>query len=276
MQLRPGDVAVVTGAASGIGLGLAEAFAGRGLAVVMTDLRADALEQSAATLRRQCGVDVLEITLDVRDPDAVAAAAERTVDRYGHVEIICNNAGVAPSPMPMWELPVSTWRWTLDVGLMGVVHGIRAFVPHLIAQGRGHVVNTASVGGLVPLPGMGPYSAVKHAVVGLTESLAVELRASAPGVGTSVLCPGLVDTDLPLTTRLTRPDTVPAQEAAGPDADVPTMAAQVGPGRTLMSREEVARQTVDAIESGRLHIITHADSRGPVTARVDAVLTDLL
>jgi NAD(P)-dependent dehydrogenase (short-subunit alcohol dehydrogenase family) len=217
-------------------------------------------------------VDVLAVAADVRDANQVQALADQSVQRFGHVDVVCNNAGIAPSPAAMWELDLATWRWTIDVALMGVVHGIHAFAPVLVRQGRGHVVNTASVGGLVPLPGMGPYNAAKHAVVGLSETLRLEFLRVAPEVGVSVLCPGLVDTQLPLTTRINQPGATPESAAVG---STQSMASQAGPGRTILSSGEVAQQTLAAIETNRLHIITHLDSRGPVTARVEALLADL-
>jgi NAD(P)-dependent dehydrogenase (short-subunit alcohol dehydrogenase family) len=271
VQLEAGDVAVVTGGASGIGFGLAEAFAKRKLSIVLADVRQLALE-ATADRRRRHGVEVLAVTADVRDAEAVDGLARLALDRFGHIELVCNNAGVAPSPAPMWQLELATWRWTIDVALLGVVHGIRAFAPILIGQGRGHIVNTASVGGLIPLPGMGPYNAVKHAVVGLSETLQLELSAVTPEVGVSVLCPGLVDTDLPLSTRLNQPG---GSGTIDPGDSPPSMSSQAGPGRTILTPEQVAEATLAAIESNQLHVITHEDSRGPVIARLNGVLADL-
>jgi NAD(P)-dependent dehydrogenase (short-subunit alcohol dehydrogenase family) len=270
MKLRSGDVAVVTGAASGIGYALSASFARRGLSVVMSDVRPDVLKSSAAALTA-LGAQVHTVVTDVRHDDEVAALAEQTLQAFGRVDVVCNNAGVAPDPAPMWEVPLEAWRWTLDVALMGVVHGIRAFAPLFIAQNRGYVVNTASVGGLTPLPSLGPYNAAKHAVVGLSESLRLEFQQAGADVGVSVLCPGLVDTDLPSSSRRNRPDALGAPSTPEPGS----MTAAVAPGRAIMSAEDVAEQTMQAIEADRLHIITHADSRPRILARVDSVLADL-
>ncbi|MCW2526244.1 MAG: putative short chain dehydrogenase [Pseudonocardiales bacterium] len=270
MKIEAGSVAVVTGAASGIGLALAQAFGGRGLDVVMTDVRPSALEAAAHQLRAT-GARVLPVVVDVRSEDEVAALALRTMNEFGRVDIVCNNAGVSPDPGPMWVVPMAMWRWTLDVALMGVIHGIHAFAPHLVAQNRGHIVNTASVGGLTTLPGMGPYNAAKHAVVGLSESLKEEFERYAPAVGVSVLCPGLVDTGLPNTSRVNRPDAAALEQSA---AEV-SMAAMAGPGRTILSPATVAEMTISAMEANQMHIITHPDSRSRIVARIDSVLADL-
>jgi NAD(P)-dependent dehydrogenase (short-subunit alcohol dehydrogenase family) len=270
MKLRSGDVAVVTGAASGIGYALCASFARRGLSVVMSDVRPDVLKSSAVALTA-LGARVHTVVTDVRHDDEVTALAEQTLQAFGRVDVVCNNAGVAPDPAPMWEVPLEAWRWTLDVALMGVVHGIRAFAPLFIAQNRGYVVNTASVGGLTPLPSLGPYNAAKHAVVGLSESLRLEFQQARAEVGVSVLCPGLVDTDLPSSSRRNRPDALGAPSTPEPGS----MTAAVAPGRAIMSAEDVAEQTMQAIEADRLHIITHADSRPRILARVNSVLADL-
>ncbi|WP_255649302.1 SDR family NAD(P)-dependent oxidoreductase [Frankia sp. ArI3] len=175
MRIEQGQVAVVTGAASGIGYGLAEALAARGVAVVLSDVQTDAVERAAATLAAT-GATTLAVAADVGDADQVGALAAATIDRFGRVDLVCNNAGVVSRPAPMWEQSLASWRWLIDVALLGVVHGVHHFVPHLIRQGGGHVLNTASVGGLMPLPTLTPYNAVKHAVIGLTETLNLELR----------------------------------------------------------------------------------------------------
>ena len=264
MRLRAGDVAVVTGAASGIGLALARAFLARGLRVVLSDVRPDELAVAAAGLAGE----VHPVVADVRSDDGMAALAAAAQVAFGPVDIACLNAGVAPDPGPMWELPMSTWQWTLDVALLGVIHGIRAFVPGMVARERGHLMTTASVGGLVALPGMGPYSAAKHAVVGLSESLRAELDRVAPSVGVSVLCPGLVDTPLPTSTR----QNAPSGAVTGPPVSMSSMA---GPGRAILSADAVAALACEAIESGRLHVITHPDSAAAIRARVRTVLEDL-
>ena len=189
MRLEAGQVAVVTGAASGIGRGLAEGFLRRGLAVAAADVEAEALDQAVSEMA--AGGRVIGQVTDVRDPDALLRLAARTLDDLGRVDVVCNNAGIVTPRLPVWEQSSEDWRWTLEVNLLGVVNGIRAFVPHLIRQGSGHVVNTASIAGLAPIPGggNGAYTASKHAVVGLSETLVEELATVGVEVGVTVLCP---------------------------------------------------------------------------------------
>jgi NAD(P)-dependent dehydrogenase (short-subunit alcohol dehydrogenase family) len=193
MELRTGQVAVVTGAAGGIGLALADRFAAAGLNVVLADVDAAALAQAAEQVGAR-GVETLEVLCDVSDEPAVQALAAAAVERFGTAHVVCNNAGVMSSADP-WNGPLSTWQWVMGVNLWGVVHGVRAFLPILTAQGEGHIVNTASIAGL--MPGFGAsYDATKHAVVALTEDLYRETQMSASGVGVSVLCPGWVRTGI--------------------------------------------------------------------------------
>jgi NAD(P)-dependent dehydrogenase (short-subunit alcohol dehydrogenase family) len=193
MELTEGKVAVVTGAAGGIGLALAERFAASGLHVVLADVDATALTAAAAQVRER-GVETLEIVCDVSDEASVGALADATVGRFGAVHVLCNNAGVSSQADP-WGGPVSTWQWVLGVNLWGVIHGVRAFLPRLLASGGGHIVNTASIAGLYP--GFGAsYDASKHAVIALTEDLYRDLQSSGQPVGVSVLCPGWVRTGI--------------------------------------------------------------------------------
>ncbi|MGE0878710.1 MAG: SDR family NAD(P)-dependent oxidoreductase [Acidimicrobiia bacterium] len=270
MKVEKGQVAVVTGAASGIGLGMAKAFAGRGLDVVISDIRADQLDAAVKELESLGGGRVKGVVVDVRDEAQVENLAATTIDTFGRVDIACNNAGVVGPLNPMWEVDMTVWRWMLDVMLFGVVHGIRAFMPRLLAQGSGHIVNTASAGGLVPIPQMGPYSAAKHAVVGLTETLAAEVASTGIDVGVSVLCPGIVATQLGESSTANRPSHLVIKE------EKPRV---IGGGldpATFMQPDEVGPIVVAGIEARKLHILTHADMNGGVKARVDALLADLL
>jgi NAD(P)-dependent dehydrogenase (short-subunit alcohol dehydrogenase family) len=193
MELTAGKVAVVTGAASGIGLALAERFARAGLDVVLADVEHTALaaaEQKVAGL----GGKTLAVHTDVSDEAAVQALAAEAVDRFGAVHVVCNNAGVSSASDP-WFGPLSAWKWVLGVNLWGVIHGIRAFLPLLALQGEGHIVNTASVAGLIP--GFAPsYDASKHAVVAISEDLFTAMKVAGLPVGVSVLCPGWVRTSI--------------------------------------------------------------------------------
>ncbi|OHV48897.1 SDR family NAD(P)-dependent oxidoreductase [Pseudofrankia sp. BMG5.36] len=278
MKIEAGQVAVVTGGASGIGYALAGAFATRGLSVVLADVRPEPLDRAVEALAdahakalAAAGAGVAAVTTDVSDPDAVQALADTTLERFGRVDVVCNNAGVVGRQAPMWEQTPQTWRWLIDVLLLGVANGVRSFAPSMIAQGRGHFLNTASAAGLMRLPGLGPYSTVKHAVVGLTETLDAELRAAAPEVGASALCPGLVDTSLVATSAAIRPDGAETSEPPAPDdagSQLPI------PGEVLTAAE-VAEISIAGIEAGRVRILTHTDSFRPARARLAAVLADV-
>jgi NAD(P)-dependent dehydrogenase (short-subunit alcohol dehydrogenase family) len=193
MELSAGKVAVVTGAASGIGFALAERFARSGLNVVLADIEQDALEAAEQKIVTH-GVKTLAVPTDVSDEAAVHALARAAVDRFGSVHVVCNNAGVVSNADP-WLGPLSAWKWVLGVNLWGVIHGIRAFMPVLAVQGEGHIVNTASMAGL--LPGFSPsYDATKHAVVAISEDLYRTMKIAEVPVGVSVLCPGWVRTSI--------------------------------------------------------------------------------
>ena len=193
MEWEAGTVAVVTGAGSGIGLALADALARSGCSIVLADVQADALAAATEQIDAH-GVDTLAVPTDVSKVDEVAALADATLERFGAVHIVCNNAGVTGAGDP-WFGPLESWEWTMGVNFWGVVHGVRAFLPHLIAAGGGHVVNTASIAGL--WPGLAPpYDASKHAVVALTEDLYNTMQAAELPVGVSVLCPGWVQTGI--------------------------------------------------------------------------------
>jgi NAD(P)-dependent dehydrogenase (short-subunit alcohol dehydrogenase family) len=192
MELSAGKVAVVTGAASGIGLALAERFARAGLDVVLADVEQPAL-QAASEKVAGLGVKTLAVPTDVSDEAAVNALAAAAVDRFGAVHVVCNNAGVG-SPADPWFGPISAWKWVLGVNLWGVIHGIRAFLPVLAAQSEGHIVNTASIAGLIP--GLPIYDATKHAVVATSEDLYRAMTVAMLPIGVSVLCPGYVRTSI--------------------------------------------------------------------------------
>jgi len=193
MELEAGKVAVVTGAASGIGFALAERFARAGMHVVLADIEAGALDAAAERIAAH-GVETLAVVTDVSLEPAVQALATAAVERFGAVHLVCNNAGVM-SKADAWTGPLSGWEWVMGVNFWGIVHGIRAFLPVLVESGGGHIVNTASIAGL--MPGFGAsYDASKHAVVALTEDLFLDMRLSPVPIGVSVLCPGWVRTEL--------------------------------------------------------------------------------
>jgi NAD(P)-dependent dehydrogenase (short-subunit alcohol dehydrogenase family) len=265
MRLEAAQVAVITGGASGIGRALADAFGARGLAVVVADIEDDALDTARHELEA-AGVSVLTRRTDVRDAGDVEALADDVLARFGRVDVVCNNAGVISSPAPAWEQTPEDWLWTVQVNLLGVANGIRSFVPHLIAAGRGHVVNTSSIAGLATIPGGGnaAYSATKHAVVGLSETLRLELGLVAPDVGVTVLCPGPVPTRIHDAERNRPADLVTAgagtSELPKPDfgLELERVPAAVVAGRVL-----------DGIENDHEIVLPTPDLAAMATARVE-------
>jgi NAD(P)-dependent dehydrogenase (short-subunit alcohol dehydrogenase family) len=251
MELTTGKVAVVTGAASGIGLALAERFARAGLHVVLADIEQPALQAASEKIAGLGGM-TLAVPTDVSDEAAVNALAAAAIDRFGAVHVVCNNAGVVTVADP-WFGPTSAWKWVLGVDLWGVIHGIRAFLPLLAAQGEGHIVNTASVAGLVPTA-QPAYDATKHAVVALSEDLYQAMNAAKLPIGVSVLCAGWVRTSIVQADR-NWPGSlgeVPPQ-AATVEVTVPYVQRAVDGG---MAPAAVAELVVDAIAGDRFWVFT--------------------
>jgi NAD(P)-dependent dehydrogenase (short-subunit alcohol dehydrogenase family) len=277
MQDLEGKVAVVTGGASGIGLALARRFAGERMRVVLADVERDALDKATAELADAFGADdVLGVLTDVRDDEAVDALAAAAFERFGTVHVLCNNAGVGVGGLT-WTVPADRWRWAVDVNLLGVARGIRAFVPRMIEQGEGHVVNTASAAGILTGPAMAPYFATKHAVVALSESLYFDLQLTASAVGVSVLCPEWVRTNIADTERNRPEDVAPAEPAAVPGIDVdPELVRALIQGLidAGIDPDEVAVQVVDAIRNGRFWVLTHPTTVESARQRWDAIAAD--
>ncbi len=195
METLQGKTAVVTGAASGMGRAMALRFARAGMNVVLADLNQPGLDAVAAEVE-SLGAGALVKRTDVADADANLALLDATIDRFGQANLVCLNAGVTGSVGRSWTLSEADWRWSLGILLDGVIFGIKAFVGHLVAHDDGHVVITASIAGHIASPYSGPYAAAKHAVVALSETLALELRGDSSGVGVTCLCPGFVNTDI--------------------------------------------------------------------------------
>lgn len=253
MQDFEGKVAVVTGGASGIGLALARRFAGAGMKVVLGDVEAPALDGAVARLRSD-GAEVVGVVTDVSDGAQVQALADRAVAEFGAIHVACNNAGVGGGGLS-WEEPLSTWQWVLGVNLWGVIHGVHSFVPVLMRQECGHIVNTASVAGLTAAPFMGPYNASKHAVVAISETLHHELAMAAPHVKVSVLCPGWVNTNIADSARNRPPAlTVEGADPAGAGAELLRGFLEQG-----MAPDDVAAKVLDAIVDEQFWVLTHDD-----------------
>ena len=274
MKLEPGQVAVVTGGANGIGFALCEQFAKAGLHVVMSDVDHDSLTVSAGRLADAPG-RVLGVRTDVTSPEDVGRLAERTLAEFGRVDIVCNNAGTVGKNMPMWEFERVEWEWIMAVDFWGVIHGISAFVPHLVARGRGHVVNTASMAALTTVALNGPYNAAKHAVLSLSETLAADLRTQGVDVGVTVVCPG------PTRTRLMTEGPRERPERYRPKADrgvAPQRNPNTFTGSTdhLLEPDGLAKQILGAIESGQFLLAPHPGSLPRVQARVRPLIDDLI
>jgi NAD(P)-dependent dehydrogenase (short-subunit alcohol dehydrogenase family) len=257
-ELR-GRVVVVTGAASGIGLALCELFAAEGMRVVMADVDPGRLQESADSVAAGSDAEVIAVPTDASRWESVEALAQRAVDRFGSVHVVCNNAGVQ-RPTKAWECTLEDWNWLVGVNLNGVFYGIKAFVPAMVARGEpGHIVNTASVGGLLAYPELAPYSATKYGVVGMSESLYHDLRHEGAPIGVSVLCPGAVATRFRAHSRQLRPG-----GAVEEIADISTTVA--------IPPSDVAAQVVDAVRNDRFWIITHPAYREFIERRCRGIV----
>jgi NAD(P)-dependent dehydrogenase (short-subunit alcohol dehydrogenase family) len=267
--VAPGRVAVVTGAASGIGLGMCERLAAEGMRVVMADVEEPALAEASAALAGQ-GAAVLPVPTDVSSPDQVAALREAALAEFGAVHLLCNNAGVGGPHGRLWEIPAGDWEWVLRVNLGGVINGIRAFVPLLAEQDAAHVVNTSSVFGVFA-GALGPYGISKHAIVALSETLYFQLQSAAPHVGVSVLCPGAVRTRFGSSAR-NRP------AWAGPAA-APTEAERASAERfdqlaaTGADPADVAAAVVAGIRGRRFYILTSGNRNEAIMRRGNEIIS---
>ncbi len=263
MELSNGSVAVVTGAASGIGAALGRAFAAAGCSVVLADVDAVALDAVAATMEGE----VLTVVTDVSVATDVEHLAEAAFNRFGAVHVLCNNAGVSTFN-PVVAQSLDDWRWVLGVNLWGVIHGVQAFLPRMSAQGQpAHIVNTSSLAGLTSgLPSLGPYNVSKVGVVALSETLRMELAMAGSPVGVSVLCPGSTPTRI-LESERNRPAEL-GSELRVPDGELMRDVARSGfdgPGARTVA--EVAGDVLDGVRGGRFWIITSGEMRDLVSTR---------
>jgi NAD(P)-dependent dehydrogenase (short-subunit alcohol dehydrogenase family) len=265
-----GRTAFVTGGASGIGWALARAFAEAGMKVMLADIETEVLSVAVGSLQDLGHPDVRGVTCDVADPVSIEHAAQASYDAFGNIHVVCNNAGGGSG---IDNISLETWRWVLDVNLLGVVHGIRTFLPHMRAHGEGgHIVNTASMAGMNSGLGFSPYSASKFAVVNISEGLAKQL---APlGIGVTVLCPGFVRTRIWESGRNRHERYGPAH-SPDPASDAGKLAANLAElGRSGLDPSDVAAQVLTAIRDNELYVFTHfgAEWRSELVERFDAIL----
>ncbi len=276
MDQFDGRVAVVTGGASGIGLGMARAFAGAGMKVMVADLDTEALAAVEQELG-QGGAEVATQICDVSRLDQVEALAQAAVDRFGSVNILCNNAGVG-IPTKTNDLKLEDWRWIIDVDLWGPIHGVKVFLPLIEEAGEGHINATSSMAGLVASGMMGAYNVAKHGVVALMATLARDLRARKSPVTASVLCPGPINTNISRNSVTYRPTrSKPAADGATSGKAAAAIQASLERG---MHPDEVGRLVLQAIADDQFWILTHPRWTKSLQRQIEAMnedrsLTDL-
>ena len=269
-----GRTAVLTGAGSGFGLECARIAAQRGMRLVLVDVQQDALDRAVAELEPR-GVEVLARRVDVSDAEQMQALADAVQRRFGAPHFVFNNAGVGAAGL-IWENTLADWQWVLGVNLWGVIHGVRLFTPMMLAAARadahwrGHIVNTASMAGLVTMPNMGVYNVSKHAVVALTETLHQDLRLVTGQIGASVLCPYFVATGIAHSER-NRPAALHG-DALTPSQRIgqAMMGKAVAGGK--VSAAEVAAQVFDAVAHDRFYIYSHPKALSSVAQRMHAIV----
>jgi NAD(P)-dependent dehydrogenase (short-subunit alcohol dehydrogenase family) len=270
MQEFKYKVAVITGAASGLGRAMAERCVQEGMKVVLADVELEPLAETEASMKAS-GATVLAVRTDVSQPSDVEALAQKTLEAFGAVHLLFNNAGVATGPCAVWESTIADWEWIIGVNLWGVIHGVRIFVPIMLDQDADcHIVNTASVAGLISGPELGAYKVTKHAVVTLSETLYHELAQLGARIKVSVLCPGVVSTRIMESAR-NRPGHSPTTEPRDPasaarwEAFRRRVAAGMPPGH-------VADLVFDAIGTDRFYILTHPELQASVRSRMEDIL----
>jgi NAD(P)-dependent dehydrogenase (short-subunit alcohol dehydrogenase family) len=271
MRDLAGKTAFVTGGACGIGLALGRAFAEAGMKVMLADIERNALLRAVENLRG-FGPAVEGVACDVADPDSVEEAAKATLAAFGNVHVLCNNAGVAGGS-GIDDISLDSWRWVLDVNLMGVLHGIRTFLPHIRAHGEGgHIVNTASMAGLQSGLGFSPYSTSKFAVVNMSEGLSIQVKPL--GIGVTVVCPGYVRTRISESARNrdTRYGEAPKLDPTSPAGLIAAKSAELA--QAGLDPSHVATLVLNAVREDELYVFTHYNGswREEVEARFTAIL----
>ncbi|WP_313802952.1 SDR family NAD(P)-dependent oxidoreductase [Sphingobium sp.] len=262
-----GRVAIITGAASGIGAALARAAASRGMKLVITDVDEAGLQATADSCR---SADVHRMRVDVSNSEDVERMADQAYARFGAVDLLCNNAGIVPGGRhrPVWEYEIQDWRWAFDVNVLGIVNALRSFVPRMLEADRpAHILNTASVSGFISGAGSPVYGASKHAAVRVTEALYASLLERGAPIGVSMLCPGLVNTRIFETERV-RPAHL---RSAAADMEEPEALRSIAAGGA--DPEAVARQAFEGIEAGRFYIFTSDNFDEPIAERAQAILS---
>ncbi len=274
MREFKGKVAVVTGAASGIGRAIGERLAAEGTKVILADIEERALADTESEMKAK-GATVLAVPTDVSEASDVEALAEKTIDAFGAVHVLCNNAGVGPPGGPLWERTAADWQWVLGVNLWGVIHGIRVFVPIMRAQDtEGHIVNTASLLGLASMPWTGIYNVTKHAIVTLSETLYHELTLTGSKLKVSVLCPAWVNTRL-IDSDRNRPAELlnPTPETVSPQGEMIERAVREFLAAGL-APERVADHVFNAIRDERFYILTHPETKDGIRTRMEDILEE--
>lgn len=268
MKEFSGKTAVITGAASGIGTGLARHCAQQGMSLVLADVNQQALTELGDSLTAD-GTEVLMVPTDVADPEQLEALALAAYDRFSKVHLLFNNAGVLISGFS-WERPVSDWQWIININLMGVVHGIHSFVPRLLAQGEpAHIINTSSIAGLLAAPLMGPYTVAKQAVLALTETLHYEMQSIGADIKVSALCPGPIATDIANSGTERK-----ASPSISDEANQQLMGFLSDGIAAGMSADECAKIVFDAIRQEQFWIFTHEDFKPEYQQRVTSVINN--
>jgi len=266
-------VAVITGSASGLGLAMAKRFAAEGMKLVLADVEEEPLRRVETELRK-AGVPVVGLKTDVSRAHDVERLAEKTLATFGGVHLLCNNAGVAPGGV-VWENTVADWEWVLGVNMWGVIHGVRVFLPIMLRQDSDcHVVNTASVAGLLSVPNMGAYCVSKHAVVTLTECLYHDLVQRESRIGVSVLCPAYVPTGIIESERNRPAQLRNAQRVRTPEEQERDEQVRKAVLSGRISAEDVAQHVLDAVKENRFYVLTHPKIKSAIQTRMEDILME--